>query len=286
MENTEMNEETSDKKNRKWLWLLLALLFAFGLALYLGARPNTKNDLPLINITFRENPVKVSSFDNDQTRAKALINNIVVTYDGATLVIDSAKATITDGTLSYDDGELTISITNATTGGQADVTVNFKEETATSSFSIIVISPEPGKKGNIIDAPATVSEVREINVVTSETPTVENPDSEVANSDNSAVVKPEDVATPVHEPEPTVIPTMSYNKVSIAYEDGTKLSLFANGEGSKLVVLFKDGNYINYSTGNKVEFTVSETAQGVSFEMKEYDASNNIISICNAIYSK
>lgn len=285
MENTKMNEETSDKKKRRALWLLLVLLLGLGWMLF-SAMSRPFQDSTLISISFRENPVKVSSFDNEQTRAKALINNIVITQNGVAMTIDASKAKIVDGALSYDDGELAILVTNAMSGGQADVTVIYQGQTATASFIIIVISPEPGKKGNVIEAPAVVSEVREINIVTSETPKTENSENAVEKTEDSVVVNPEDVATPIHEPEPTSVPEVKFNKVSIAFEDGTKLSLFAEGEGNKLVILFKDGQYINYASGNRVEFTVSEDVQGVAFEMKEYDADNNIISTSDAIFTK
>lgn len=284
---TNVVEEEEKEGKKKYLWLLLLLLLLSFVVAWMFMFPKSQTgDEMGIKLSTVLDTVKVSSFDRENTRASSLLNNVVLTVADVEIFIDSSKGTIDNGSVVYVSEDLTVTISNAVNGGIATVTATYSGESATVDFTVIVITPEPGQKGNVIEAPIKVSETRDTKIIATETNAEVDADKETVSTEQPVVTNPEDLATPENVPDATVIPPLNYNKVYVSNEDGTKLSLFAEGDGTTLVILFKDGQYINYASKNRIEFTILEVATGVSFDMKEYNADGNVIEVCNAIYSK
>lgn len=261
-----------------------------------------------LTVSAKLDSVSLSSFDSDQTKATALLNNVIVFVNEAPVVIDSSKGTVENGEVHYTDGDLSITITNVLEDGVVTITATYQELVATATFNMVMVGPRASvksapiqameapastgsEKGNVVDAPASVSAVRDINSESAQTPAAVDSTETVSNV--SAVVNPQDVATPVNNPETVAasipepeVAFVAYNKVSIVYENGETSSLFQDGEGSKLVVVFQNGTYINALSGNKVEFSANDASGTVSFDMREMDASGNVIATSNGTYSK
>lgn len=336
MQNT--HEQDNKKKKRAIIFLLLLLLLAASLFWFLFMPK--REEKTSLTVSAKLDTVNLSTFDNDQTKATALLNNIIVVVDDVIVTIDSENGVMVDGEVRYVDGPMTITIGNIQEDGIVNVDVYYQEAYATTNFNIVFVgpqriaravvneapkpeptpepstpeptpepstpepTPEPStptpapeptpepEKGNVIDAPVTVSPIRDINSESAQTPVDTKPADPVAGE--TVAVDPVDVATPVNNPvtveeatnpAPTVA-VVAYNKVSIIFENGDKMSLFKDGEGGKLVIMFKDGGYVNALNGNKVEFSVNDASGTVSFDMREMNASGEVLATSNGTYSK
>ena len=226
------------------------------------------------------------------------------------VLIDPTLGHIEENELVYVDGNLTINMSNVMSEGVVIVTATYQESVATTSFNLTLVgtrkiaaptaddsgntetpeTPEPNDPGigNVIDAPAEVSPIRDINSEVAETPEEKDTNEEVSNE--NTVVDPVDVATPVNNPDTNQeqapeVANISYNKVSIIFDNGESLSLFSTLGGGKLVIMYKDGTYINASSGNRIDFSVGGE-DVISFSMTEYNASGSAIATSSGSYSK
>lgn len=301
MQNTKVED---DKKKRRVILLILLLLIIASLHWFFFTGTNR---LDSFSVAVKQETLNVSTFDKEETRVKALLNNLIVTVDEIKVLIDPTLGHIEENELVYVDGDLTINMSNVMSEGVVIVTATYQESLATTSFNLTLVgtkriatptaddsgntdTSEPSDPGigNVIDAPAEVSPIRDINNEVAETPEEKDTNEEVSNE--NAVVNPIDVATPVNNPDTNQeqapeVANISYNKVSIIFDNGESLSLFSTLGGGKLVIVYKDGTYINASSGNRIDFSVGGE-DVISFSMTEYNASGSAIATSSGSYSK